>query len=327
MSKIWVTGVAGMIGSNVAQALLKNGYDVVGIDNFWRGTQKNMEVFIGHEKFRFIHADISAEIDWADDIRNDDIIVHIADIVAGIGYVFANEFEVFSQNNKINANVAKIVTQKSPERIIYLGTACSYPQGLQRDTTTSVLSEEMKLPADPESGYGWSKLLGEIELKLAVKEANTRLIVLDLHNVYGAPCVYKDSTSQVIPSLIWRAITVGAGAFDVWGDGSQGRAFVHVDDVSEAVGQAVQYQGEFDNFMIGPDYCTTIREVAETIISHDKIGVDSIRYDLDKPTGDIGRFANYSRAAAELGWRPTIDFKTGIYALIDQILETEGSSK
>jgi nucleoside-diphosphate-sugar epimerase len=82
---------------------------------------------------------------------------------------------------------------------------------------------------------------------------------------------------------------------------------------------ALQYNGDVGNIMIGPDYCTTIKEVAEIIISHPKVNTNEIEYDLTKPIGDLGRFADYSVAKSELNWSPSVSFKSGIYDLIDYI--------
>ena len=201
-NKIYITGAAGMIGSNLARKILQSGHIVIGIDNLWRGTLDNISDLMENDNFSFRKADIISNTDWYSDLKHEDTIIHVADIVAGIGYVFANEWDVFSSNLRINNMIAQIVSDYTPAKLIYLGTACSYPQDMQRSVNESILQESDKFPADPESGYGWSKLIGEIEFKLAVKNSSTKLIVLDLHNVYGWPCVYNDATAQVIPSLI-----------------------------------------------------------------------------------------------------------------------------
>ena len=255
-SRIFVTGVAGMIGSNTARSLLARGHAVVGIDNLWRGTKANIANLLTQPGFSFRHADIAADQDWYRDLGADDALIHIADIVAGIGYVFTNEWQVFQKNLLINTQVARVVNAHRPGRFLYLGTACSYPQGMQRSVDGSVLAEKDKFPADPESGYGWSKLIGEVEFRLATKGSPTRFTVLDLHNVYGWPCVYRDATAQVIPSLIHKALNATDGRLSVWGNGQQGRAFLHVHDVVEALVMALAYQGEHSAFMIGPDKCT-----------------------------------------------------------------------
>lgn len=319
--KVYVTGVAGMIGSNTARALLADGLSVVGVDNLWRGTKANIADLFSHRSFTFRHADIIWDDDWHRDMHSTDALIHAADIVAGIGYVFSNEWNVFHKNVMINTGIAKLISQGTLGRFIYLGTACSYPQQLQRSVSDSVLSESSKFPADPESGYGWSKLIGEIEFRLATKGSNMRLTVLDLHNVYGWPCIYADATSQVIPALIYKAITATDRKLSVWGDGRQGRAFVHVSDVVSAIRLVLSYSGAVSTFMIGPERCTTIAELAAIIKSHPRVCVDEIVFDRSKPIGDIGRSADSSLARQELGWRPTMTLRTGVHQLIDQILD------
>jgi GDP-D-mannose 3',5'-epimerase len=325
IDSFFVTGAAGMIGSNIARALAQRGLKVVGIDNLWRGTRNNMTDLFSHKNFSFRHADIAADMDWFHDLGPNSALVHTADIVAGIGYVFANEWNVFQKNNLINTQIARVLTQKKPSRFIYLGTACSYPQGLQRSVQSSVLNEKVKFPADPESGYGWSKLIGEIEFRLAVKDSDTRFTVLDLHNVYGWPCVYRDSTAQVIPSLVNRALESTDGKLTVWGNGKQGRAFVHTNDVVAAVLAALEYHGSESTFMIGPDKCTTIAEVAQLIQQHPKMKIDEIVFDTSKPTGDIGRFADACLARRELNWAPQVSFKDGLHDLINNIFDDRGA--
>lgn len=322
MSRVYVTGAAGMIGSVLCDSLLGSGNQVVGIDNFWRGLPETIERLKENQQFHFRLADIRFDSSWAEEVDKDDIIIHVADIVAGIGYVFNNEFDVYKNNCLINTAVASVVSKKNPRKVIYLGTACSYPQEMQRSVSNSVLVEIDKFPADPESGYGWSKLMGQIELQLAVKNLDTQLVVLDLHNVYGWPCNYWDSRSQAIPSLIHRALINPHDKLVVWGDGRQGRAFINVNDVVSAINSALVYSGSEVEFMIGPDVCTTIKEISDIIVSHPSIAVPGVEFDLSKPIGDVGRYADYSKAKAELGWEPKVNIVDGVNELIN-VLTTD----
>ena len=321
MSKVYITGVAGMIGSVAAAEFVDHGFNVVGVDNYWRGRFENLLPMSNKENFEFRLSDLRFDDSWSEDMMKDDVIIHVADIVAGIGYVFDNEYEVYKNNCQINTAVAALVSRKCPQKVIYLGTACSYPQKLQQSVSDSQLKESDKFPASPESGYGWSKLMGQIELQLAVKSSDTQLVVLDLHNVYGWPSNYWDSRSQVIPALIGRAKNLSGQPLTVWGNGLQGRAFVHVSDVVRAIRLAVDYVGDQNNFMIGPNYCSTINEVASIILNHGSIKSSELIFDRTKPTGDIGRFADYSLAKKHLGWEPKVSLEEGVNDLIDKILE------
>ena len=255
-----------------------------------------------------------AKGDGLDDIVSRmDYVIHLADIVAGIGYVFNNQGELFRQNNLINTNLFHSVRKAGKERIkglIYVGTACSYPLTRQNSLDVIPLREEELYPAMPESAYGWSKLIGQLEIEYLEKETGIPCCTLQFHNVYGSPCDYGDC-SQVIPALIRKAVNYPDEPFDVWGSGEQGRAFIHVSDIVEALCMALVKGWGHGWIQIGPSECTSIKSVAEEII---KISGKDIKpfYDTTKPEGDKARCADYSKAKAILGWEPKVRLKDGL---------------
>src|SRR5262249_6366840 len=156
------------------------------------------------------------------------------DIVAGINFVFAHEGFVFRQNVLINTNSITACLVNGIRNYIYVGTACSYPKHLQMQDGTVQMREEQAYPAEPESAYGWSKLMGEYETQLLGQSGRMEVGVLRFHNVYGPGSVFDRERSQVIPSLVRKAINHPAEEFIVWGNGDQYRDFVYVDDVIDA---------------------------------------------------------------------------------------------
>ena len=208
--KIVVTGCAGMIGCYLISELLilypKNkGHEIIGIDNLSRGKLCNLKQACGdkYDDLIFINADLTIfDEKWVKNLYKSDVVIHLADIVGGIGYVFDNESYVFRTNLLINSNLSKAIYELKPKRNIYVGTACSFPKKLQLSISSVPLVEEDQFPAEPESGYGWSKLMGEIECGYLSKEKITDTVILSLHNVYGRYCDLSPATSQVIPSLL-----------------------------------------------------------------------------------------------------------------------------
>ena len=83
--------------------------------------------------------------------------------------MFKNEFSLFQENLNINSNILKASIENKVDKITYVGTACSYPLEKQSKLNTIPLKEEEVYPANPESAYGWSKLIGEYEITLASK--------------------------------------------------------------------------------------------------------------------------------------------------------------
>lgn len=317
-NKIYVTGAAGMIGSNLVRKLLKLGYKVIGIDNFSRSNKDRISDFLDKKNFSFYKEDLKhIKNSWSDDMSEDDVIVHLADIVAGIGFVFKNQWAIYNENLAINSSLARLINLKKPKHLIYVGTACSYPQNLQRSINESKLKEIDKFPADPESAYGWSKLIGDIEYKYLTAQNEIIYTNLDLHNVYGFPTDTNPLTAQVIPSLISRAFK--QDTLEIWGDGSQGRAFLEVNDVVDSI--ILSIEKKFNgSIMIGPEECSKISQVADIIINNPLTKSTEISFDLTKPIGDIGRFADSSLAREVLGWKPKISLEDGINALIEKLV-------
>lgn len=322
MKKILVTGGAGMIGSNLVNRLVALGHEVRVVDNLWRGKieylyDKYGESVIDLEK-DFFNRDLS-QPGICDDLLNEvDYVYHLADIVAGVEYVFRNQGSVFRQNLLINSHVIESVRRNPVKGFIYVGTACSFPADLQSGVAARPLKEEDQYPAAPESAYGWSKLMGEYEALLMGQESGIPVSVLVLHNVYGEPCDYGKEKSQVIPSLIRKAIHAPEIPFVVFGSGSQGRAFVHVDDVINALILAKDKGLGKGTIQIGPNVCTSIKEIAEIVVAISKKDF-KIQYDISKPEGDKGRCANYDKAKKVLGWEPAVSLEEGLLRLYNWI--------
>ncbi len=321
---IMVTGGAGMIGSNLVKRLVECDFRVSVIDNLWRGKVEYLNDEDGKPvvdlKNNFHEIDLSVPGICDKFLKDVDYIYHLADVVAGIGYVFNNEGGIFRQNVLINSNVIDSVRRYPVKGFIYVGTACSFPAELQSGVEARPLKEDDQYPASPESAYGWSKLMGEYEVLLMKKETGIPVSVLTLHNVYGAPCDYGREKSQVIPSLIRKAIDFPEEPFEVWGSGEQGRAFVHVDDIVDALITTKDKGLGKGLIQIGPDVYISRKERAETIVEISGKDIDII-YDTSKPEGDKGRCADYSRARQILGWKPRVNLKEGLTQLYRWIEE------
>ena len=322
--KILVTGGAGMIGSNLVKRLSALGHSVTVVDNLWRGKTEYLlddqgDSVIDMENC-FHNRDLSIPGSLDDLLHDMDYVYHLADVVAGIGYVFSNQGYIFRQNLRINSNVVSAVSKASLKGYIYVGTACSFPADLQTGVDARPLRECDQYPAAPESAYGWSKLMGEYEALLMEEECKVPVSILSLHNVYGSPCDFDEERSQVIPALVRKAISYPVEPFVVWGSGSQGRAFVHTEDVTNALVSAMDKGLGQGVIQIGPDKCVSIREIAQTVaeISGKHIDID---FDLSRPEGDKGRCADYSKAQQVLGWTPQKNLNDGLKELYTWIEE------
>jgi nucleoside-diphosphate-sugar epimerase len=313
--KICITGGAGMIGSTLIRKIAALGHEISVIDNLWRGDLNNLRGVSAFNEENFYNIDLSKteNVKQVSEIFSDcDCVIHLADIVAGIGFVFSNQYEIFRINNLINTNVFNACATAGVKKILYAGTACSFPKTMQM-SLDSVLREEDLFPSYPESAYGWSKLMGTLELEYLKDKTGCEVTTLMLHNVYGPFCDIDPTRSQVIPSVIRKILELPEnGQLVVWGSGNQGRAFLHVSDVADAFVAALQRDNLPLVIQIGPDYCTSIKELAYTLNENVIDKQISIVFDTTKPEGDIGRCADYSLAKEVLEWSPKVNFIDGL---------------
>jgi len=204
-----------------------------------------------------------------------DLVYHLADVVAGIGFVFDHQPWLFRQNILININVMKAVMDSTTVKdYIYVGTACSFPLELQSSYDFIALRENQTYPAHPESAYGWSKLMGEYEGQL-VTEGRTKsnhpvnIGMLRFHNLYGPRSPYADKeSSQALPALIRKAVHYPKlETYELWGSGKQYRDFLYVDDAVSGLLAMHKYGMNQGVVQIGTGVPTTLLESAE-IIKH-----------------------------------------------------------
>ena len=315
MTNYLITGGAGLIGSNLLKELLKNPNNKIKIvDNLWRGKSENISVIENNFDFKkdFFNLDLRNYDNCISVTKNIDTVIHLADVVAGINYVFDNEFSLFQSNLSINSNILAASIKNKVNNYLYVGTACSYPLERQQLNSNSHMKEEDAYPANPESSYGWSKLIGEYEIELANKAGFINSSILRLHNVYGPPCELSNEFSQVIPALCRKLIL--NEDFIVWGSGKQRRAFVYVEDVVDAIISSIDKGMNKGVIQIGPSESISIAEIAEHLVKISGKKID-IKFDKTKPEGDYDRTADFSKAKEILKWSP----KTQIY---DGLLKT-----
>lgn len=320
--RVLVTGGAGQIGSHLVAALVQRGAHVSVADSLWRGKREHLSPGgqpLIDMKNDFHQVDLSDASACARVTANCDLVYHLADVVAGINYVFGNQFSLFNTNLRIDSNMLHAAVANKVPKYIYVGTACSYPAAMSvpdAQGRTPLFREEQVYPALPESSYGWSKLMGEYQAELAMNEGLLQVGLLRFHNVYGPHCEMSPERSQVIPSLIRKALRHPDEPYVVWGSGRQRRAFVHVDDIVDALLRVVGSGLGKGTIQIGPDYSTSIRELAEEIALISGKDID-VHYDPTRREGDGDRAADWTRAREVLGWEPRVSLADGLQQTYD----------
>jgi nucleoside-diphosphate-sugar epimerase len=171
-----------------------------------------------------------------------------------------------------------------------------------------VISEEDLRYYNPEGGYGWAKLLGEIQLSWM---KNVDVSIARIFTAYG-PGEPLDETAHAVPALIRKAIMYPKEEFVVWGCGDQTRSFMYVSDCVEAL---IRLEKKASNppivVNVGSDEEVPIKKVAEKIIQISGKQIE-IKYDPAKLVGPLSRTADIRRAKALLGWQLKISLDEGL---------------
>lgn len=319
--RILITGGCGFVGGHLLPKLLKRypRATVKVVDNLWRGTIKNIfdedqKPYIDIERDLII-ADLTDERVSDHVTKNVDLVIHLADIVAGINYVFKNQHFIFQTNMRINMNVIHSAKRNGVSNFVYTGTACSFPKHLQSSYQMTAISENKTYPANPESAYGWSKLMGEYELNIAKDPGTFNVGIVRFHNLYGDRIAYDQKRSQALPSLVRKAIKYPKEPVVLWGSGKQYRDFLHVSDAVDGILATIERGMNKGAIQIGTGLAINLQDAADAISRlAKKIMNKEIKFTADRgrTEGDIGRVAELTRAKTILNWTATVSFQDGL---------------
>jgi len=239
-----------------------------------------------------------------------DVVYHLAARVGSIDFLHGSskaELEALQSNLAIDVNVFRACREVGVKKIVYASSVSVYPIDRQQ-RPGAMFREEDIYPISPEGGYGWAKLVGEIQLGMMeeCKSAAARIF-----NAYGEYCEYE-STAQVVPALIRKAIRYSREEFVVWGDGSQTRNLIYIQDCIDAL-LKMEEKASYPPLIlnIGNEKTTTVRELAETIVKMSGKKIE-IRYDNSMPVGPLSRIPSIERAMEKLEWKPYTSLEDGL---------------
>jgi nucleoside-diphosphate-sugar epimerase len=321
-ANVLVTGGAGHIGSHLVEHLIDQGASVRVADNLERGRIENIEHVLDKLDFRRIDLRLQKNCDEA--VQNIDIVFHLAAKLGGIEYMNADagsQAEIYDSNILMNTLMLDAARRAEVERYLYCSTACVYPVEKQDEPNAPALKEEDAYPANPESTYAWAKLMGEIQARWYAKEHGMRTSTVRMFNVYAEHEDLNPRTAHVIPALVRKAVLYPKVPFVVYGTGNQTRSFLYADDAVRGIVSACDKISNGDIVNIGSDQRVTIRQLAEQIIRIS--GKDIVpAYDPSKPSGAMGRAANWDKAGQLLGWKPSVPMEDGLSRFYDWAQKT-----
>ncbi|MEV8456367.1 NAD-dependent epimerase/dehydratase family protein [Streptomyces sp. NPDC052095] len=298
-----VTGVAGFIGSHLADALLRRGTRVVGLDRLPldRGcAAANLRSSLGHPAFEYVQTDLRHD-DLATAVAGADVVFHLAG-QPGVRPSWGEAFSEYLTCNVLATHrlMAECEKQHVP-RLVLASSSSVYGQ-----VDAGVRCRE-DAPGRPISPYGVTKLAAE-QLCLAFAQrpaATTSVVALRYFTVYGP--------RQRADMLIDRALRAAlyGDPLRVFGDGSARRDFTYVDDVVSATLAAATAEAQAEVINVGGGRSVSVTELLEIVGR--AAGASVPTCSAPAQPGDVGATLADPRKAGEiLGWKPHVDVATGV---------------
>ncbi len=300
MSKrILITGAAGFLGSHLCDRFIKEGYEVIGMDNLLTGNIKNIEHLFPLKEFQFYHHDVTKFVHVPGQI---DYILHFASPASPIDYL-----KMPIQTLKVGAlgthNLLGLAKSKG-SRILVASTSEVYGDPLIHPQVEEYWGNVN--PVGPRGVYDEAKRFME-SITMAYHtfhQLETRII--RIFNTYGPRMRLDDG--RALPTFLSQALR--GEDITVYGDGSQTRSFCYVDDLVEGIYRLLlsDYSSPVN---IGNPSEITLLQFAEEVLaltgSKSKIVYEPLPQDDPKQ-----RRPNITKAQTLLGWEPKIDRHEGL---------------
>ncbi len=250
-------------------------------------------------------------------------VYNLAADMGGMGFIERFRIECL-RSVLINTHMIDAAYKAGARRYFFSSSACAYNISLQQDPHSRALRESDAYPAMAERGYGWEKLMSEMFCQEYWAERGFETHIARFHNVYG-PNGTWDGGREKAPAAICRKVIEakdsGTHEIVIWGDGTQTRSFMYIDDCVRGIDMIMHC----DELIATPINLgsSELISVNELVTLAEEIGCVKLerRYDLDAPRGVAGRNSDNTFIQQVLRWEPNIPFRTGLartYAWIEQ---------
>ncbi|MGB3512649.1 MAG: GDP-L-fucose synthase [Microcoleaceae cyanobacterium] len=250
-------------------------------------------------------------------VEQQDIVIHLAAHVGGIGLNKEKPAELFYDNLMMGAQLIDCAHKAGVEKFVCVGTICAYP----KFTPVPFKEEDLWIgyPEETNAPYGIAKKALLVQLEAYRQQYGFNGVYLLPVNLYGPEDNFNPKSSHVIPALIKKvheAQLRGDEKLPVWGDGSPSREFLYSTDAASGIVMATQLYNESEPINLGTNYEVKIRELVELICDlMDFKG--EIVWETDRPNGQPRRCLDTQKAKEKFGFVAQVDLQQGLKNTIE----------
>ncbi len=302
--KVLVTGGAGFLGSHLCEKLLKEGFDVLCMDNFLTGRMENIEHLLGKPNFTFKKHDVTTYIEVRGSL---DYIMHFASPASPVDYLKhpIHTLKVGALGTYNSLGLAK------DKKATFLLASTSEVYG---DPEVNPQSEEYwghVNPVGPRSVYDEAKRYAEAITIAYHNKHNIDVRIVRIFNTYGPRMRIKDG--RALPAFMCQALE--NKPITVFGDGSQTRSFCYVDDLIDGIYRLLISDINYP-INIGNPNEISILDFAKEILSLTKSKSEIVFKELPVNDPKVRR-PDISKAKKLLGWEPKVSREEGLKNVLD----------
>jgi dTDP-glucose 4,6-dehydratase len=294
-----ITGGAGFLGSHLCDRMIKEGHDVICMDNLLTGDMDNISHLIGNEKFSFIKHDVTEYIYVAGELDN---ILHFASPASPIDYL-----ELPIQTLKVGSlgtHKALGLAKEKGARFLLASTSEVYGDPLVHPQTEDYYGNVS--PIGPRGVYDEAKRFAEAMTMAYQRYHGVETRIVRIFNTYGPRMRLDDG--RVVPAFFSQALK--GEQLTVFGDGSQTRSFCFVSDLVEGIYRLL-LSDEPEPVNIGNPHEMTIMDFAVKTQEIAKTDLEIIRKPLPKDDPKV-RQPDITKAKNILGWEPVVGLEEGL---------------
>lgn len=305
--QVLVTGAAGFIGSTLVDRLLADGHTVVGLDDLSRGRTENLAAAGANARFEFVEADIAdADLIGLLDKHKPEVVHHLAAQIDVRRSVEEPEFDA-AVNVVGTVRLAEAARRAGVRKVVHTSSGGS----IYGAPTNFPVNEST--PVDPASPYAASKVAGEIYLNTFRHLYGVDCSFIAPSNVYGPR---QDPHGEAGVVAIFANAMLAGRPTKVYGDGSNTRDYVFVDDVVDAFVRASGAGGCGQRFNVGTGVETSDRQLHAVVAK--VVGVADDPEFAPARLGDLKRSClDVRKAEMVLGWHPQVRLEEGIARTVD----------